>query len=200
MLNICCYRMKSYVLGEIASPQDRITIVRQLWDLTQDILLCITTSTSAGLEQTLPWIFYHKVIGVSTFFLFVEGKAATPDVSKVLESISGVKVIYRTKELEEQQARRYRAVTTKQALMADQSSLASLPPNHTISISSFFGSPRFFNGFQAMGHSETETMSPILSSIPDIKPFSLVGNQFPNNFSGNKHSSEKLNPKGIGLS
>ncbi|KAI8012505.1 Glycosyltransferase-like KOBITO 1 [Camellia lanceoleosa] len=156
MLNICCYRMKSNVLGEIASLQDRITIVRQLWDLTQDILvlvepgtphgsniisqmrshilwmekrkrhklentldetskdlvdlktgafvvapLCITTSTSVGLEQTLPWIFYHKVIGVSTFFLFVEGKAATPDVSKVLESISGVKVIYRTKELEE---------------------------------------------------------------------------------------------------
>ncbi|GFS36956.1 elongation defective 1 protein [Actinidia rufa] len=67
--------------------------------------LCITTSTSAGLEQTLPWIFYHKVIGVSTFFLFVEGKAATPNVSKVLESIPGVKVIYRTRELEEQQAR-----------------------------------------------------------------------------------------------
>ncbi|KAI8559096.1 hypothetical protein RHMOL_Rhmol04G0148100 [Rhododendron molle] len=67
--------------------------------------LCITTSTSAGLEQTLPWLFYHKVIGVTNFFLFVEGKAATPSVSKVLESIPGVKVIYRTKELEEQQAR-----------------------------------------------------------------------------------------------
>ncbi|CAL5422158.1 unnamed protein product [Camellia sinensis] len=69
---------------------------------------------------------------------------------------------------------RYRAVTTKQALMADQSSLASLPPHHTIPISSFCGSPRFFNGFQAMGHSETEKMSPIPSSIPDIKPFSPV--------------------------
>ncbi|KAK6941768.1 hypothetical protein RJ641_027145 [Dillenia turbinata] len=67
--------------------------------------ICITTSTSAGLEQTLPWIFYHKVIGVSTFFLFVEGKAASPTVSKILESIPGVKVVYRTKELEEQQAR-----------------------------------------------------------------------------------------------
>ncbi|XP_027114008.1 glycosyltransferase-like KOBITO 1 [Coffea arabica] len=67
--------------------------------------ICITTSTSAGLEQILPWMFYHKVIGVTTFFLFVEGKAASPDVSKVLESIPGVKVIYRTKELEEQQAR-----------------------------------------------------------------------------------------------
>ncbi|KAI8015577.1 hypothetical protein LOK49_LG05G02208 [Camellia lanceoleosa] len=77
---------------------------------------------------------------------------------------------------------RYRAVTTKQALIADQSSLACLSPNHTIPISSFFGSPRFFNGFQAMGHSETKTMSPIPSSIHDIKPFSPVGNQFLNNF------------------
>ncbi|KAE8098708.1 hypothetical protein FH972_016752 [Carpinus fangiana] len=67
--------------------------------------ICITTSTSAGLEQTLPWIFYHKVIGVSTFFLFVEGKAASANVSKVLESIPGVKVIYRTRELEERQAK-----------------------------------------------------------------------------------------------
>ncbi|GJU71636.1 hypothetical protein Tco_1263041 [Tanacetum coccineum] len=62
-------------------------------------------STSAGLEQILPWIYYHKVIGVSNFFLFVEGKAATPVVSKVLESIPNVKLIHRTKELEEQQAK-----------------------------------------------------------------------------------------------
>ncbi|XP_042480268.1 glycosyltransferase-like At2g41451 [Macadamia integrifolia] len=68
-------------------------------------MICITTSTSAGLEQILPWIFYHKVLGISTFFLFVEGKAASPTVSRVLESIPGVKVIYRTRELEEQQAR-----------------------------------------------------------------------------------------------
>ncbi|KAF3437384.1 hypothetical protein FNV43_RR20137 [Rhamnella rubrinervis] len=67
--------------------------------------ICITTSTSAGLEQILPWMFYHKVIGVSTFFLFVEGKAASPNVSKILESIPGVKVIYRTRELEEKQAK-----------------------------------------------------------------------------------------------
>ncbi|KAL4341404.1 hypothetical protein GQ457_08G010430 [Hibiscus cannabinus] len=67
--------------------------------------ICITTSTAAGLEQILPWMFYHKVIGVTTFFLFVEGHAASPNVSKVLESIPGVKVIYRTRELEEQQAK-----------------------------------------------------------------------------------------------
>ncbi|XP_042514535.1 glycosyltransferase-like At2g41451 [Macadamia integrifolia] len=67
--------------------------------------ICITTSTSAGLEQILPWLFYHKVLGVTNFFLFVEGNAASPNVSHVLESIPGVKVIYRTRELEEKQAR-----------------------------------------------------------------------------------------------
>ncbi|KAM7263096.1 hypothetical protein ACFE04_000779 [Oxalis oulophora] len=67
--------------------------------------ICITTSTSASLDQILPWMFYHKVLGVSTFFLFVEGNAASPEVSKVLESIPGVKVIFRTKELEEKQAK-----------------------------------------------------------------------------------------------
>uniref|UniRef100_A0A7C9A091 Glycosyltransferase family 92 protein n=1 Tax=Opuntia streptacantha TaxID=393608 RepID=A0A7C9A091_OPUST len=67
--------------------------------------VCITTSTSAGLEQILPWIFYHKVIGITNFFLFVEGKAATLDVSRVLKSIPGVQVIYRTRELEEKQAK-----------------------------------------------------------------------------------------------
>ncbi|XP_077218231.1 glycosyltransferase-like protein [Tasmannia lanceolata] len=67
--------------------------------------ICITTSTSASLEQILPWIFYHKSIGVATFFLFVEGKAASSNVSAVLEAIHGVKVIYRTRELEEKQAK-----------------------------------------------------------------------------------------------
>ncbi|KAI3788257.1 hypothetical protein L2E82_01017 [Cichorium intybus] len=67
--------------------------------------ICITSSTSAGLEQILPWIFYHKVIGVTNFFLFVEGKAASPGVSKILESIPNVKLIHRTKELEEKQSK-----------------------------------------------------------------------------------------------
>ncbi|XP_072979097.1 glycosyltransferase-like At2g41451 [Typha angustifolia] len=67
--------------------------------------ICVTTSTSAGLEQILPWLFYHKVIGVSNFFLFVEGEAAKPTVSSVLESIRGVKVIFRTSDLEERQAK-----------------------------------------------------------------------------------------------
>ncbi|CAM0912803.1 unnamed protein product [Alopecurus aequalis] len=61
--------------------------------------VCVQTSTSAGLDQILPWLFYHKVVGVGHFLLFVEGKAAKPGVA------GGVKVVYRTKELEEQQAR-----------------------------------------------------------------------------------------------
>jgi len=64
----------------------------------------VQTSTSAGLEQILPWLFYHKVVGVAQFLLFVEGRAAKPNVAGVLESIPGVKVVYRTKDLEEQQA------------------------------------------------------------------------------------------------
>ncbi|PKU71165.1 hypothetical protein MA16_Dca014790 [Dendrobium catenatum] len=74
-------------------------------DLNLRPRICITSSTSAGLEQILPWLYFHKVIGVSKFLLFVEGTAAKPDVSAVLESIPGVKVIYRTAKLEDKQAK-----------------------------------------------------------------------------------------------
>lgn len=49
--------------------------------------ISITTSTSAGLDQILPWLFYHRVIGVTNFFLFVEGKAASLNSTVVLEAI-----------------------------------------------------------------------------------------------------------------
>ncbi|KAJ4893152.1 Glycosyltransferase-like KOBITO 1 [Raphanus sativus] len=69
--------------------------------------ICITCSTSAGLDQILPWMFYHKVLGVTSFSLFVEGKAATPTISKVLESeFSFPSPSFKlTKELEEKQAK-----------------------------------------------------------------------------------------------
>ncbi|OWM85187.1 methyltransferase-like protein 17, mitochondrial [Punica granatum] len=38
----------SYVLGEIPSLQDRITIVRQLWDLTGDVLVLVEPGTPHG--------------------------------------------------------------------------------------------------------------------------------------------------------
>ncbi|KAK4480090.1 hypothetical protein RD792_013147 [Penstemon davidsonii] len=66
--------------------------------------ISITSTTSGGIEQILPWIFYHKVIGISNFFLFVEGNAASVATYKVLQSIKGVKIIHRTRDLEEQQA------------------------------------------------------------------------------------------------
>jgi hypothetical protein len=67
--------------------------------------IAITSSTSAGLEQILPWLYYHRTIGVTHFFLFVEGKAASLNSTSVLEAIPGVKIIHRTKELEEKQAK-----------------------------------------------------------------------------------------------
>ncbi|WOL11049.1 glycosyltransferase-like [Canna indica] len=96
----------SEILGRSSSPS--FPYYRDWkFDFDKDLKpkICITTSTSAGLEQIIPWLFYHKVLGVSQFLLFVEGKAAKPHVSAVLESISGVKVIYRTTELEEKQAK-----------------------------------------------------------------------------------------------
>ena len=69
------------------SPFTNPDSLNWFFPLSLGIQICITTSTSAGLEQTLPWIFYHKVIGVSSFLLFVEGKAASPNVTRVLETI-----------------------------------------------------------------------------------------------------------------
>jgi len=45
-------------------------------------LLCtdlhLHETTSAGPEQALPWLYYHRTIGVEVFIMFVEGKAALP--------------------------------------------------------------------------------------------------------------------------
>ncbi|KAA8543259.1 hypothetical protein F0562_021246 [Nyssa sinensis] len=101
---------------------------------------------------------------------------------------------------------RSRAVTSKQAIMADHSSLPSPSQNHTRLISSFFGSPRFFNGFSSKSPSETETMTP--TSILDDKQFYAIANPFgydnnlpklPTTPSANKHSWENSDSKGIGL-
>ncbi|KAK3159631.1 hypothetical protein QOZ80_1BG0049050 [Eleusine coracana subsp. coracana] len=95
------------ILGRSASSHG-ISLYRG-WTFDSDAALtpkiCITGSTSAGLHQILPWLYYHKVIGVSHFILFVEGEAAKPAVTSVLESIQGVKIIYRTTELKEKQDR-----------------------------------------------------------------------------------------------
>ncbi|XWS31554.1 hypothetical protein CRYUN_Cryun23aG0086300 [Craigia yunnanensis] len=103
---------------------------------------------------------------------------------------------------------RSRAVTSKQALMADHNSQSSPAQNYTRPIPSFFGSPRF-KAFTTKGLTETEAVkSP--TSILDNKPFFPFGNPFgyninqpksPKVFSPNnkQHSPEKLESKGIGL-
>nr|ACG42913.1 KOB1 [Zea mays] len=94
------------ILGRSAASSNGISLYRG-WSFDSESAItpkiCITGSTSASLHQILPWLYYHKVIGVSHFFLFVEGEAAKPAVTSVLESIRGVKIIYRTKELKEKQ-------------------------------------------------------------------------------------------------
>lgn len=71
----------------------------------QSSKIAITSSTSAGLEQILPWLYYHRVVGVTHFFLFVEGQAASLNSTSTLEAIPGVKIIHHTEELQNQQAK-----------------------------------------------------------------------------------------------
>ncbi|KMZ56529.1 hypothetical protein ZOSMA_94G00550 [Zostera marina] len=66
--------------------------------------ICITTTTSDDLQRLLQWVYYHKVIGVVNFFIFVEGVAAEKNTSSVLEAIPGVKVIHKTVDLEKKRA------------------------------------------------------------------------------------------------
>ena len=70
---------------------------------------------------------------------------------------------------------RSKAVTSKQAIMGDHSSLPCPTENFTKPISFLLGSPKFFRGFLSNGSPETEeAISP--TSIFDTKPFS--GNPF----------------------
>ncbi|KAK4418290.1 FCS-Like Zinc finger 8 [Sesamum alatum] len=73
---------------------------------------------------------------------------------------------------------RSRAVSSKQAFMADHTSLLSPTKNPSSPISSFLGSPRFFNGFLAktLSDADTSVMSP--TSILDTKNSSSFVNPF----------------------
>ncbi|KAI3460889.1 hypothetical protein Pfo_017552 [Paulownia fortunei] len=103
---------------------------------------------------------------------------------------------------------RSRAVTSKQALMADQTSLLSPTKNPTTPISSFLGSPRFFNGLLTKNLSDAETtvMSP--TSILDTKNSSSFVNPFGYDRNLSKpptpspeinNSCNKSEPEAIGL-
>lgn len=102
---------------------------------------------------------------------------------------------------------RSRTVTSKPSLMADHNSVPSPRPNQTTPVSSFFGSPRFLNGFFTKGVTDFESvMSP--TSIVDSKKIQNFGNPFgydqnqsisPKKSTENKHLNEILDCKRIGL-
>ncbi|KAJ8617943.1 hypothetical protein MRB53_014129 [Persea americana] len=46
----------SYVLGEIPSLRDRITVVRQLWDLTRVVLVCFVSPTESCFIVRFPFL------------------------------------------------------------------------------------------------------------------------------------------------
>ncbi|KAJ7972773.1 protein MARD1-like [Quillaja saponaria] len=101
---------------------------------------------------------------------------------------------------------RSRAVTSKQALMADHSTQPSANQNYTKFIPSLFGSPKF-RAFTTKCLSGNEALrSP--TSILDTKPLSPFGHPFsfdrhqpmsPKISSEHKYSWDKLDSEGIGL-
>eukprot|EP00898_Chlorokybus_atmophyticus_P009170 jgi/Chlat1/9254/Chrsp99S08526 len=59
----------------------------------------ISTTTAAGAEQVVPWVHYHRGLGVSHFFIFGSGKAMLPEHADLIEAEEGVHFIKRTPEL-----------------------------------------------------------------------------------------------------
>lgn len=44
-------------------------------------------TTTASVVTLVPWILFHRTLGVAAFFLFVEGEAAKPHSRATLQSI-----------------------------------------------------------------------------------------------------------------
>ncbi|KAL3695550.1 hypothetical protein R1sor_009626 [Riccia sorocarpa] len=65
--------------------------------------ISVATTTSADLNVLLPWIFYHRLLGVEIFYIFVEGELQLPENHFILKSIPGVKVNSPTNKLREKQ-------------------------------------------------------------------------------------------------
>ena len=57
-----------------------------------DLRVMISTTTADSLGKILDWVDYHKLVGVDDFFVFVEGRAAAPEVVEALRAAGGVRV------------------------------------------------------------------------------------------------------------
>ena len=66
--------------------------------------LAFVGMTSESYDQIRVWLQYHQTLGVSLFYLFVDGQAARPEVQAQLLLLPGVTVIPRDEELIERQA------------------------------------------------------------------------------------------------
>lgn len=77
-------------------------IVHQLSLLAMQ--LAFVGMTSESYDQIRVWLQYHQSVGVSIFYLFVDGQAARPEVQAQLALLPGVTVIPRDEQLIERQA------------------------------------------------------------------------------------------------
>ncbi len=66
--------------------------------------LAFVGMTAESYDQIRVWLQYHQTLGVSLFYLFVDGQAARPEVQAQLLLLPGVTVIPRDEELIERQA------------------------------------------------------------------------------------------------
>lgn len=66
--------------------------------------LAFITTTSEPYDQIRLWYEYHRSVGVSLFYLFVDGAAASPAVSARLRRLPGVVVVPRDADLRARQA------------------------------------------------------------------------------------------------
>lgn len=54
------------------------------------VQIAFVSTTSEGYPQTRKWVNYHRVIGVTHFYLFVDGQAARPEVLVLLSHLSAL--------------------------------------------------------------------------------------------------------------
>lgn len=71
---------------------------------TENTKIAFVTTTASGYRETRLWVNYHRVIGVTHFYLFVDGVAARPEVMAKLNKLPGVRVVPRDEELKDRQA------------------------------------------------------------------------------------------------
>lgn len=74
------------------------------FSLTHPPQLAFITTTSEPYDQIKLWYDYHRALGVGTYYLFVDGVAATPPVSARLRALPGVVVIPRDADLKARHA------------------------------------------------------------------------------------------------